>query len=183
MTTLQPETVAIRQLRICSKTGADNTRMTQEAARLRQDLEWADWPDASGESWVFIRRLHAKGLRSQVVQQLVQDARQHVQGDSGDNVVRFTGLTEMLTALLTDLVQTGTPRPWYWQRWAHLFALSLPRAVADLLTDQSMDTINKRSGRYSIRLPGLLFRCSGYDEKLYGPAVFCLRSKRGTIPE
>ncbi|WP_319585464.1 hypothetical protein [uncultured Desulfobulbus sp.] len=135
MTTLQPETVAIRQLRICSKTGADNTRMTQEAARLRQDLEWADWPDASGESWVFIRRLHAKGLRSQVVQQLVQDARQHVQGDSGDNVVRFTGLTEMLTALLTDLVQTGTPRPWYWQRWAHLFALSLPRAVADLLTD------------------------------------------------
>ena len=32
-------------------------------------------------------------------------------------------------------MQTGTPRPWYWQRWAHLFALPLPRAIADLLTD------------------------------------------------
>jgi len=111
MTPLQPETVTVRQLRIRSKTGADNPRMAQEAARLRQDLEWADWPEASGESWVFIRRLHAKGLQSQVVQQLVQNARQQVQGGSGDNVVRFAGLAELLTALLTDLVQTGTPRP------------------------------------------------------------------------
>jgi hypothetical protein len=135
MTTLHPETVAIRQLRLRSKTGAGNTRMTQEAARLRQDLEWADWPEAPGESWVFIRRLHAKASRSQVVQQLVENARQQMQGGSGDNVVRFAGVVELLTALLTDLVQSRTPRPWYWQRWAHLFALPLPRAVADLLTD------------------------------------------------
>ena len=135
MTTLHPDTVAIRQLRLRSGTGAGSARMAQEAARLRQDLEWADWPDAPGESWVFIRRLHAKASRGQAVQHLVQNARQLVYSGSDDNLVRFASLVDLLTALLRDLTHPGTSRPWYWQRWAHLFALPRPRAVADLLTE------------------------------------------------
>jgi hypothetical protein len=135
MTTLHPETVAIRQLRLRSRTGTGNTRMTQDTVRLRQDIEWADWPASSGESWVFIRRLHAQASRGQVVQQLVENARQQMQEGRSDNVVRFADLMELLTALLTDLVRPGTTRHWYWQRWAHLFALPLPRAVGDLLTE------------------------------------------------
>jgi len=135
MSTLHPETVAIRQLRIRSGIGAGNTRMAQEAVRLRQDIEWADWPDAPGESWVFIRKLHVKASRGQAVQQLMQDARQQVQGGSEDNVIRFASLVALLTALLTDLVQPGTTQRWYWQRWAHLFAMPLCRAIGDLLTE------------------------------------------------
>ncbi len=135
MTTLHPETVTIRHLRIRSGTGAGNTRMTQDAGRLRQDIEWADWPDAPGESWVFIRRLHVQASRGQVVRQLVQNARQQVQEGRSDNVVRFADLVELLTALLTDLVRPGTPQRWYWHRWAHLFALPLSRAIGELLTE------------------------------------------------
>lgn len=129
------DTVAIHQLQIRRGGGLDNGRMQQEAARLRQDIEWADWPDAPGESWVFIRQLQARAPRGQMVQRLMQAAREQVYSSGDDNVVRFANLTDLLAALLTDLVQGDMARRWYWQRWAHLFALPLPQAVADLLTE------------------------------------------------
>ena len=135
MKPLPSDTVAIHRLHIRRGGGLDNGRMQQEAARLRQDIEWADWPDAPGESWVFIRQLQARAPRGQMVQRLMQAVREQVYSRGDDNVVRFANLTDLLAALLTDLVQGAMPRRWYWQRWAHLFALPLPQAVADLLTE------------------------------------------------
>ena len=135
MKPLPYDTVAIHQLHIRRGGGLDNGRMQQEAARLRQDIEWADWPQAPGESWVFIRQLQARAPRGQMVQRLMQAAREQVYSSDDSHVVRFANLTDLLAALLTDLVQGAMPRRWYWQRWAHLFALPLPQAIADLLTE------------------------------------------------
>jgi hypothetical protein len=132
MMLLSQDTVAIHTLRV--RAGMERDRTARQAERLRRDLEWSDWPHAPGESWVFVRNVHAKAPAGQVVRQVLHAAREQAYG-GGDNVVRFANLSELLAALLIDLVQGTASRRWYWKRWSHLFPLPVPRAVASLLTE------------------------------------------------
>lgn len=130
-----PYTVAIHHLRLRNGADVGSAKVEKEAARLLQDIEWAAWPEARGESWVFIRRVQARGSADQLARELVEAARQLIQTGGGHDVVRFANLTELLAALLTDLVQGQAPRLWYWQRWSHLFRLPLPDALASLMEE------------------------------------------------
>lgn len=133
MSDLRQETLAIHRLRIRAAHGGS---VPPEGVRaLRREIEWADWPQAPGESWVFIRRLEGRAPRGRLARKLLQEAREQIFGGTDDNVVRFADLTEMLAALLADLARGQAAERWYWRHWARLFPLSRSRAVADLLTE------------------------------------------------
>ncbi len=135
MFALLPDTVAIRHLRL--RAGSASGPGGQEAARLRRELEWADWPEAPGESWVFIRRLASRAPRGRVAAGLVAEARRQLAGGGRDEVVRFADLAELLAALAADLVQGRAAQRWYWQRWAHLFEEPPARALGTLFTEHT----------------------------------------------
>lgn len=130
MFNLAANTVAIHRLIL-------RTRPGQQAAAdaLRYHLQHAEWTETGGDSWVFIRRVQVSGSSRQLPLQLLQQTRQYLkQTNNADEVVRFANLTELLAALLGDLARGKANACWYWQRWAHLFALPAARAVQSLLS-------------------------------------------------
>jgi hypothetical protein len=127
---LSPDAVAIRQLRV-----RGSTRAADSVARIRRDLEWADWPTAPGESWVFVRRLEVRASLLHVGEALTQCARVQLRNASPHEVMRFAGLSQLLAALLADLVTGRARGRWYWQSWSALFSLPLPNALAQLFAE------------------------------------------------
>ena len=139
-----PDAVVIDRLRILSA-GPLAASVQQ---KLKRNLEWAAWPEAEGESWVFIRQVRVQGKSQRVPEQLLNQTRQLVRSvPDGENVVRFANLTELLTALLTDLSKGVARQRWYWQSWSNLFGMEKSRALASLMAEH-----NERLGSVCARL-------------------------------
>lgn len=146
MTKLAADTVAIHRLTVQAGRG----RQTMVDA-LRDNLQHADWPHADRDSWVFIRRLQARGFGRQLPQQLCEQTRQYLnQAHNTDEVMRFAGLTELLAALLTDLLRGRAGFYWYWRRWAHWFELPTPRALYAVVSEH-LALLPSISARLAIR--------------------------------
>jgi hypothetical protein len=130
------DTTAIRRLRLHHPGGAaEGADPARELDALRRAIEWADWPRAPAESWIFVRRLEAAAPADQLARSLTLAARAQLQHGGSDNVVRFADLAELLASLLSDLTRGQAAARWYWRRWAHLFELPAPRAVTELMIE------------------------------------------------
>lgn len=130
MTLLRPDTLAIQHLVV---RGGPVAR--EQVAQLQREVEGADWPQAPGESWVFIRQLQVRGSAGQLGRELAQATRTRIQGGPTDNLMRFANLTELLAALLADLASGVAAERWYWQHWAQLFPLPVAQAITRLLAE------------------------------------------------
>ncbi|WKJ89986.1 hypothetical protein QZJ86_18565 [Methylomonas montana] len=146
MTKLAADTVAIHRLTVRAGRGQQTMVDT-----LRDNLQNADWPHADRDSWVFIRRLQASGSGRQLPQQLCEQTKQYLnQAHNTDEVMRFAGLTELLAALLTDLLRGGAGFYWYWRRWEHWFDLPTPRALYVVMSEH-LALLPSISARLAIR--------------------------------
>lgn len=135
-----PDTLAIRQLQIRRAAGAGGGGADQRVpratvTRLQQQLDQADWPD-TGEAWVFIRSVSARGNARQLGERLTGATRERLRQPDGKEVVRFANLSELLAALIADLLTGQALQRWYWQRWKDLLGLPLRPALSGLLTGQ-----------------------------------------------
>lgn len=132
-----PDTLAIRQLQIRRRSGggADQRVPRATVTRLQQQLDSADWPD-TGEAWVFIRSVSARGSARQLGERLTGATRERLRQPDGKEVVRFANLSELLAALIADLLTGQALQRWYWQRWKDLLGLPLRPALSGLLTGQ-----------------------------------------------
>ena len=129
--TLQPDDTAIGRLRIRGPASAGN--------RITRDLNRVTPPRTKGESWVFLRKLEARGSSSNISEKILHQM-QHTltladQGHCDENLVRFNNLTELLAALLIDLASGRAAGRWYWQRWSHLFSQSRGAATVSLMAE------------------------------------------------
>ncbi|MEW5755362.1 MAG: hypothetical protein AB1810_03585 [Pseudomonadota bacterium] len=134
MSRLPADSVSIHRLRIVHWGEMDRARRQQATARLRQQIEWSDWPEAPDQSWVFIRQVRAQAPAERLALALTSAVRDLVRSGGAEEVVRFANLTELLAALLTDLLQGQAAQRWYWQRWAHLFELSAKAPAQSVVT-------------------------------------------------
>jgi len=146
MASLTGDTTAIHRLTIKAERACQG-----KAAAVRAQLTGGDWPQAAGEEWVFIRRLHAKATARQLPVRLLQDTRAAMQSDDRAQVIRFANLAELLAALAQDLTAGSVDLRWYWRRWQHWFALpqgSRVAALADEHPDQlpAVTAVLARSG-------------------------------------
>ncbi len=135
MTGLPAAAFAVHRLRIRNAEGTGPVLRKEDAERLRLELEWSDQFQGPRESWVFVRQVTARGLRSRLARDIVYAVHQEMTSGNSDNVVRFSDLSELLAALLADLLTGQAAGRWYWQRWAYLFGLPTPSALTQLLTE------------------------------------------------
>ncbi len=136
MARLQPDAVAIQRLALRMVMRGE-AAAREQASAVQQELAWADWPEAPGDSWVFVRQVQVRASRAQLREQVVQQARRQVQSGGGADVVRFASLTDLLAALLLDLRQGVAAQRWYWQQWAPLFRLPVGVALVQLLAEHA----------------------------------------------
>lgn len=94
------------------------------------------WPQAGDDQWVFIRRMQVSGPRQQLQRRLLEQTRHFLnQTENVAEVVRFDSLEALLAALLSDVLDGRDGFRWYWQNWAHLFTISTPKAVRQILSE------------------------------------------------
>lgn len=129
------EAIRVHRLRIRHPAQAGGGDPRQATARLRQQIEWSDWPEAPDESWVFIRRVHAQAPAERLAAELARAVRTLVRSGKGEEVVRFASFGELLAALLIDLAQGPGAYRWYWQRWSHLFRQAPAQAIPATLSE------------------------------------------------
>ena len=61
MNVLQPDSVTIHRLRIRGSAQTGAAGLARIGGVLQRELVSARWPEAPGESWVFIRQVQAQG--------------------------------------------------------------------------------------------------------------------------
>lgn len=125
---LRHDDIAIDHLRVIAPAGS--------ADQVQRALTLTSWPRAPGNSWVFIREVHAKATGNQLARTLSEETRSLLERPTGpDNglVMRFDSFEALLVSLLSDLARGRASRRWYWQRWSHLLRLPIGKALTDVM--------------------------------------------------
>ena len=75
-------------------------------ARVSRALQQAHWPQAQGEAVVLLRQVRVQAEAHRLSEAVLQQTRQCVEHSTDPaNVMRFTDMTALVAALLTDLAQ------------------------------------------------------------------------------
>lgn len=128
---LHPSDVAIDRWRIRGSTAVQR--------RLSRELPMASWPQAKGESWVFIRHIHVQAPAHSLIRELTKTTWQQLdkahRPSNDSNVIAFGSFSELLAYLLADLATGHAAHQWYWQRWNCLFALPPAKALLNVMSE------------------------------------------------
>jgi hypothetical protein len=110
-----------------------------EQDRIGRALHQVQWPQAPGESWVFVKQIKVKAKSTRITTNIVDQTRHCVEhNNDANNVVRFANLVTLLASLITDLAAGNAQQHWYWQRWSRLFTQTKSQAIASLLADHTL---------------------------------------------
>lgn len=104
MNVLQQDSVTIHRLRIRGSAQTGGAGLARIGGVLQRELVSARWPEAPGESWVFIRQVRAQGPLDRLGEALLSATRSALAHGDGDILMRFDSLAELLAALLEDLI-------------------------------------------------------------------------------
>lgn len=135
MNVLQQDSVTIHRLRIRGSAQTGGAGLARIGGVLQRELVSARWPEAPGESWVFIRQVRAQGPLDRLGEALLSATRSALAHGDGDILMRFDSLAELLAALLEDLINGRAAGRWYWRRWSQLFQLPPSQCIRHLLLE------------------------------------------------